>query len=72
MVRTIKEVMETTVGGTLAMNAEEVLKEAAVDRRWKRSLVFVQGSEYFINNVKELLKDSNEAGLFGIVQDEGC
>ena len=69
--QTVKEVRETSVGGSLVGNAEAVLKEAAVDGRWKHSLIFVQGSEYFVSNVKELLSDSNDAGLFGIVPDEG-
>ena len=66
---TVKEVMETTVGGTVLRKAEGVLEAAAADGRWKHSLLFIQGSDYFVSNVRSLLKDSNEAGLFGIVPD---
>ena len=67
----VKEVMETALGSTLIGKSKDVLEQAAVDGRWRKKLIFIQGSEFFITNVKGLLKDSNEAGTFGIVPDEG-
>ena len=69
--RTVREIMETTVGGTVVRNAASVLDAAALDRRWKHSVVFIQGSEFFVSDIRMRLKDSNEAGLFGIMPDEG-
>lgn len=64
----VKEILETNVGGTVYRGSgETLLMEAAKDGRWQHKLIFVQGSDYFVMNVRKQLKNSNEAGMFGIV-----
>ena len=69
--RTVKEVLETYVGNTVYWGSgKELLEEVALDGSWKGKLIFIQGSEYFVTSIRNQLKESNEAGMFGIVLDK--
>lgn len=69
--RTVKEVLETCIGSTLQRHkGKELIEGASHDRRWRRKLIFIQGSDYFVSNIRSQLQESNEAGMFGIVLDD--
>ena len=67
----LKELLETFVGGSIYRgNGSELLEEAARDGRWKSKVILIQGSEYFVATIRNQLKASNEAGMFGVVLDK--